>query len=54
MIRPGYRCMLAEETFLVYFYGTAKEILLYNSLTGEAAENLESIKLLLSRIRCRR
>ncbi len=53
MIQEGYNHMLAEETFMIYFYGTDEEIRRYQLLTGNIHHELGAIETLLSRIKNR-
>lgn len=53
MIARGYRCMLVEETFVVYLYGTDEEIDMFKSLTGDDDCNLDAVALLVNGIRRR-
>ena len=39
MIIKGYQCMLVEETFMVYLYGTDEEINYFKTLTSSGDLN---------------
>jgi len=53
MIAKGYKAMLAQETFLVYLYGTDEEIRHFLSLRAAQAGREKAISRLINKIMAR-